>query len=409
MELNNKKFLTVSIILIASIFIIPLMLYWLFVGIPSTGISSNPTKWSEFGSYLSGIFGSISAIITCVTLFFIIDQHKQNIKNQQLNTKIQQRNIEIQQESIEEQRKESKLRLKEFHKQDFIELLSQLESQGDNLFYFKNKLSLYHSIFNRRDFDIFSEHYDSAILNKANDYFLSMKYYNDNIDSITNDFYPPKDGNYNKLSVTRHEYIKLLESTLNLNSTLGVVFNENDHDGNLLFRGMFIGLNAHQPRFYFEKLANTLNEINFFVSRKDLITEQLHINGDLSYIMRGLGYYLKKHDLKQITPSHFQYKSNDLLAEMMYEFMSIHEEYLTETKIDGEPQLILPIWFDINNYFFHKINDEAVNQKEYRDRLIKSMKFELTSMNNKNLSSSLNEKINKITSDLDDYKSDSYR
>lgn len=95
---------------------------------------------------------------------------------------------------------------------------------------------------------------------------------------------------------------------------------------------MFIGLNAHQPRFYFEKLANTLNEINFFVSIKYLITEQLHINGDLSHIMRGLGCYLKKHDLKQTTPSHFQYKYNDLLAEIMYEFMSIHEEYLTEKK-----------------------------------------------------------------------------
>lgn len=78
----DKMLITLIIIIISSISIPALLFYGVFRQLP---LSKEVQDWSNFGSYIGGVysalFGFLSTVIVCLTLFFTIRYNKEQIEH----------------------------------------------------------------------------------------------------------------------------------------------------------------------------------------------------------------------------------------------------------------------------------------------------------------------------------------
>jgi hypothetical protein len=118
---------------------------------PSNYISSDSSKWSDFGSLISGLFTLLGSLATIMTMVFLLRQNKDNL--QRIDKQLTQAEESYKASVSFNKFQQEQIMFDKFklHREMFKDLLVQFETDEGDLF-ISSKMELYSGIFNYNSF-----------------------------------------------------------------------------------------------------------------------------------------------------------------------------------------------------------------------------------------------------------------
>lgn len=231
--MRYEKSLFIALVLTAIVIpIIVLFLYREYVsGLPATfdvqNISRDSSKWSDFGSLLSGLFTLSGALATIATLIFAISQNKKLAREAEKRSQLDAKNAEKNEKFMAFQKERMSLEKYRLHQLMFNDLLDRIEIDAKSELRFYSRSDLYKGIFPNNSFDECSTKVNKNELGNKNIFniislakIINQKIESDNCENdgveLLNDFI----NMFNLLHVSFRRETKAGDITFGDNSTI---------------------------------------------------------------------------------------------------------------------------------------------------------------------------------------------
>ncbi|WP_025822459.1 hypothetical protein [Shewanella marina] len=218
-------------------------------------LSRDNAEWGNFGSFISGVFGFVSAMATVFTLLYIAKQHKEIMTLQEKVTADQKYLAAKQLEVIAFEKHEK-------HLAAFISNCIEIEGIVLNQLEMKYKRTLYKDIFYDNSYK--NTDYTVSIFDKNSKLNLFIKFFEAINKEITY-----LNSNFEKNELCNRKINNLIHDIYCLSAYMYIEFNDAVQDNGSIYYGTaFPSLNIFMVKKQLNQLHQVLEQLTFFLFKK---------------------------------------------------------------------------------------------------------------------------------------------